>query len=566
MQNLRRQTRLILFIVVAAFALLIFFQWGLDVTGITQRTETDIAKIENTTISYVEYLRYVQEKERGNKNINREQVWQELIDDVVWGNLIHKEKLRATDDEIWEIIKANPPRQVYESEYMKNEKGEFDFNKYLELLRAPQSRQWLLEYEMNLRRQLPREKLRSLLSTMGWSSPYEDSLLVSKYTTNYDLVFLSILPFRLRGLISINERELEEFYQKNRKDFINPEAKVLKYVFFEKKPSTQDTSEAKETLEDFLERIKEGEDFLGVAREVSDDSIIEVNFINEEELLSYRKEVYKKLKDGQISEIYPTPDGFEVLKRIRKGLIYVVKAKIEVSSTTVGEIQDRIASFKESAEEIGFDSTAHEFGLIVRRTMPLNPKRINFPVRNPEALGKFLSKNHKENEIFGPLSSFGGYYLFCVDSIIPKRIANLIENRQVIQARFERERLKELTREYLEDTYQQLVSGKTLEQVAGSDTLLQINELRGINLAQLEAQYGPEFAGCVAQLQVNQISRPLLTEWSAYIIRCDRRESIPMDSTVVRHITALRQRRLQNLSQLIFTPKKLVDNRDKFFE
>ncbi|MEO0141778.1 MAG: peptidylprolyl isomerase [candidate division WOR-3 bacterium] len=566
MQNLRRQTRLILFIVVAAFALLIFFQWGLDVTGISQRTETDIAKIENTTISYVEYLRYVQAKERENKNINREQIWQNLIDEVIWNNLIQKEKLRATDDEIWEIIKANPPRQVYESEYMKNEKGEFDFNKYLELLKAPQSRQWLMEYEMNLRRELPREKLRSLISTMGWSSPFEDSILVAKQNIIYDLVFLTLLPFRLRGLISVNDKELEEFYEKHKKDFITPESKILKYVFFEKIPSPQDTTEAKERLEDFLLRIKEGEDFLKVAREVSDDTTIEVNFKNEDELLAYRKEVYKKLSDGQISEIYLVPDGFELLKKIHKGLIYVVKARIDVSPTTLGEIQDRIESFKESAKETGFDSTATEFGLLVRKTTPLNPERVNFPVRNPEALGKSLSQHNKKGEIFGPLSSFGGYYLFCVDSIIPKKVFNLAENRQMIQARFERERLKTIAREYLNEAYQKITTGTTMEQIAGVDTFFQINELKGINLFQLEAQYGPEFAGCVSQLEANQISRPLITEWSGYIIRCERKETLPVDSTVYRQITALRQRRLQNLSQLLFTPKKIVDNRDRFFE
>uniref|UniRef100_A0A7C4TGK9 Periplasmic chaperone PpiD n=1 Tax=candidate division WOR-3 bacterium TaxID=2052148 RepID=A0A7C4TGK9_UNCW3 len=566
MQNLRRQTRLILFIVVAAFALLIFFQWGLDITGIAQNKDTDIAKIENTTISYTDYLRYVQAKERENKNLSREEIWQDLVDEVVWNTLIQKERISVSDEEIWEIIKGNPPRQVYESEYMKNEKGEFDYNKYLELLKAPQSRQWLFEYEMNLRRELPKEKLRSLISTMGWSSPFEDSVIMAKQTTTYDVSFISIFPFRLRGLLSISDDELKEFYNKNRKDFITPESKIFKYVYFEKKPSPQDTIEAKEILEDFLLRIKEGEDFLKVAREVSDDTIIEVKFADENELFTWRVNVYKELKDGQVSDVFPTPEGFEVIKRIKKGHLYVVKSRIKVSPSTIGEIQEKIESFKETAKGIGFDSTASEFNLMVRKTPPLNPERLNFPVRNPEALAKILSKKMKKDEIAGPLSSIGGYYLLSLDSIIPKKVFDLKENKQIIQSRYERVKLKEIMSEYLENVYNRIISGNTLEQVADSDTLLFKNEIKDANLFEIESRYGPEFAGQVFQLEVGQTSRPLITEWSGYIIRCDKKISAPFDSTMVQQLQILRQRRLQYLSQSIFKPKKLVDNRDRFFE
>ncbi len=569
MQNFRRNTRIILFIVVAAFALLIFFQWGLDITGISGKEEVNIAQIDGVPVSYSDYLRFIQNKEKERKGITREEIWNLMLDEVMWNNLIRKENIKIVDDEIWAIIKSNPPREIYESEYMKDSAGKFDYNKYLDLLKAPQSRQWLLEYEFNLRKELPKEKLRSLIFTMAWSSPFEDSVTMSKQTVLYDFTFLSLPLFRLRGKSAISDEDLKTYYEKHKKDFSYPESKILKYVFIEKTPSSDDTTEARERLEDVLLRVKEGEDFLTVAREVSDDTLIQRKFSNENELLPYELDIYKKLKDGEISNIVLTSKGFTLIKRVSKGLFYTVRANINVSSTTLAEINDRLESFKTSVKELGFEEAAKDFNLMVHKTPPLSPERINFPVRNQTEFAKVLKKGLKKNEVIGPFSSFGGYYLFAIDSIIPSKILDLNSDndKNIIRARYERENLKNYLTEYLNNLFNQIQSGSTLEQIAQKDTLLFIqSDLKNMLLADIEARYGQEFAGTIAGLEANNISKPLITDWAGYIIRCDKKTAMPFDSTMVSSLQYVRQMRLQNLSQAIFTPRKIVDNRDKFFE
>ncbi len=569
MQNFRRNTRIILFIVVASFVLLIFFQWGLDITGISGRKEVNIVEVDGIPVSYTDYVRFVQNKEKENRGISHDEIWSLMIDEVMWNNLIKKENIRAVDEEIWAIIKNNPPKPIYESEYMRDSAGNFDYNKYLDLLKAPQSRQWLLEYEFNLRKELPKEKLRSLIFTMAWASPFEDSVMMAKQLGIYDFSFLSLPLFRIRSKIVINDEDLKNYYAAHKKDFTYPESKVLKYVFFERIPSRDDTTEARERLDDFLLRIKEGEDFLTVAREVSDDTLIEKKFKDENELMQYEAEVYKKLKDGEVSNIILSSRGFEIIKRVQKGHIYLVKVNINVSSTTLGELNDRIESFKVSAKEMGFEDAAKDFNLTVHSTHPLTPEKLNFPVRNPEGLAKVLKKGLKPNEVIGPFSSFGGYYLFTLDSIIPGKVLSLDNDndKNIIRARYEREKLKILLGEYLNDISNQLQSGTTLEQIAVKDTLLYLQSgIINLSLADIETKYGMEFAGVLAGLEQGQISKPLLTEWAGYIIRCDKKSMLPFDSTLVNYLQYRRQIRLQNLSQSIFTPKKIVDNRDQFFE
>lgn len=565
MQTLRKKTKYVLFVALAGFALLIFFQWGANITGTRDKRETDIAEIDGIPVSYTDYIKFVTMKENEYKGISREEIWNLMIEEIMWNNLIKREKIGVSDGEVWAVIRSNPPPEIYESEYMKNENGEFDFNKYYELLRAPQSRPWLLEYEYNLRRQIPREKIRSLMSSFGWVSPFEDSLTIAWQTVKYDIAYLSMPLFRVRNLLEISEEELQEYYNSNPEEFINPELKILKFVFFEKEASHYDTLEARERIEDFIDRIEEGEDFLEVAKEVSDDTTVVENFGGEISLRPYLMNVYKKLKNGEMSDIIQASHGFEVIKRVRKGVICKVKVNIEVSPTTIGEIYDKIMSFKETAQEYGFDSAAVDFDLSVRKTYPLSSDNVMFPVRNTEGLARFLSKA-KVGEISGSFSNLGGYYLFTLDSIIPETYPKFEEVKPMIEEKIEKEKSTGVIKNQLNQVYSQLTTGKTLEEVTSEDTIMIFHNRKDVTLGQLQSALGSEFAGVVATLDSGQLSRPLVMDWAGYMIRCDRKVVNPFDSTMLAPLQIKRQVRLQELTVDIFTPRKIEDKRDLFFE
>ncbi len=564
MQTFRKNMRLILFVALASFALLIFFQWGLDITGIKTAPETNIVVVDGSPVSYNDYTRYVQSKENAKKGITRDEIWATLLDDIMWNKLIQKERAYTTDEEVWAIIKNNPPKQIYESEYLKNEKGEFDYNKYVALLRAPESQIWLQEYEANVRRELPREKIRSLVSTMGWVSPFEDSIAAVKQTATCAFSMVSIPVFKLRVRVKTDSAEVVAYYNEHSDDFTTPESKIVKYVFFERAPSNSDTNDARMQMEDFLLRIKEGENFDSVAREVSDDTIFEVSFGNTGELPGHLAGPCRDLKDGQISGIIAGPAGFEVIQRVKKGLLRKAVSMIRVSPSTIGDIYDRIEAFKEAVNATGFENAAEEYGLEVHKSYPLNPAKVTFPIRNTDELSKFLLKNDPR-QIAGPMNSMAGYYVFMQDSAIPAKTMDLSQNFLVVKARYEREKQRSELVQYMDQIYARLSPSRSLDQIAAQDTAL-IYQKDIKNIFQIQREYGVEFAGTVAALQPDQTSRPLITDWAGYIIRCDARSSVPFDSTMTGYLQMARQMRLQVLSQSIFTPKKIVDNRDKFFE
>ncbi len=565
MQALRKKTRYVLFVALAGFALLIFFQWGLDITGIRSEQEKNIVEVDGVPVSYADYVRYARLKQQEYRGISRDEIWHSMVEEIVWSNLLKKEKITVTDEEIWAIIRNNPPREIYESEFMKDENGEFDFNRYYELLKAPQSRPWLLEYERRLRRQIPREKLRSLVSSFGWVSPYEDSMLIEAQMVEYSLSYLTLPVYKARSLLEVTEQEMMEYYRNNVEEFTKPESKILKYVFFEEKPSAYDTLEAKERIEDFVERVKDGEDFLELAQEVSDDTSIVVNFEREAELEPSLATAYEKLKNGEMSGITQTTQGFEIIKKVSRGSIYRAAMKIEVSPTTRGEIYDKIMSFKDVAQEWGFDSAAVDFDLKMRKTFPIKSEYVTFPVRNQRALGEFVA-GAEIGEISGPFNGFSGYYLFQVDSIIPKTLPQFENIMPQIKASIEREMVNEIMEQKLDEYHNKLVAGITMENIASEDTMVTFHESDVMTLDQLQMTSGAEFAGMVATLESGQLSSPLITDRAGYLIRCDEKTVKPFDSVMVAALHAKRQGRLDILTDNIFTPKKIDDNRDVFFE
>ncbi len=566
MQTLRKNTRWVLVIALIGFAGLIFFQWGLDITGIRKRPETDIAEINGRKISYQDYRRFLMAKENELKDLTPDQIWAAFIDEIMWLELTKKEKIAVSDQEILAIIRNNPPPEIYQSEFMQDENGEFDWNKYNELLSSPQSLQWMYQYEMQLREAVPKEKLRSLISTLAWISPFDDSIMIQGQTTRYDLSFISMQTNQMRDIVQITDGLLRKYYDENRDEFATPEFAILKYVFFDRRPSAYDTLDAKERLEDFVAMVEEGEDFLELAREVSDDTTVEVSFENVNLLKPYMKNVYEELDNGEISGIVPAARGFEVMKRVRNGLLYVAKINVEVSRTTIGEIVDGIASFKETAEHIGFDSAAVEFELPVRKTFPLDRDNLSFPVRNTAALAEFIS-GLKKGVISDPFSSLGGYYIFALDSLIPATRPTFEEAKARVEAQFERIAYEDALADYLNGLYEKIMSGTTIEEIVKTDTLVRFQGgAEDQTIFALRNTYGDEFAGAVSALAQGQVSKPVLWRYGGYIIRVDEKTEAPLDSTMVGVLQWKRQRRLQQITEEIFTPEELVDDRDKFFE
>jgi len=129
---------------------------------------------------------------------------------------------------------------------------------------------------------------------------YEDGLLMEMFLK--DLQTTSITP---------TEDEINKYYEDNKSDFTNPVAVIAKHILVQ----------SKEDADAALARIKGGESFDKVAKEVSTDRISAEKggligpFRKGELVPEFEKAVFN-LKTREISEVIETPFGFHIITKV----------------------------------------------------------------------------------------------------------------------------------------------------------------------------------------------------------------------------------------------------------
>jgi len=122
----------------------------------------------------------------------------------------------------------------------------------------------------------------------------------------------------------VSDNELKEYYEKNKKDFLRPEAVRIRHILIKVEPTSTDEEKAKKKKEagDILKRARQGEDFAELAYKYSaDDWRVkggDLGLIHRGRLLPELEEVAFKLKPGEISDLIETIYGYHIIKMEEK--------------------------------------------------------------------------------------------------------------------------------------------------------------------------------------------------------------------------------------------------------
>lgn len=122
----------------------------------------------------------------------------------------------------------------------------------------------------------------------------------------------------------VSDNELKEYYEKNKKDFLRPEAVHIRHILIKVEPTSTDEEKAKKKkeAEDILKRARQGEDFAELAYQYSaDDWRVkggDLGLIHRGRLLPELEEVAFKLKPGEISDLIETIYGYHIIKMEEK--------------------------------------------------------------------------------------------------------------------------------------------------------------------------------------------------------------------------------------------------------
>ena len=282
MRTMRDNTKWIMLITMLAFAALMVFEWGMDITGRTAGL-SELGEVDGVPVLYDQYqfaYRNLYEQtqlgqEEAITSDQNLQIEDAAFDEVVTQILIQRELdrrgIRVSDEEIRQAARFSPPPQYQALEAFQTD-GVFDMQKYQDYL-ATASESALLVLEAYYRDIIPRTKLMRQLST-GIYLP--DATLWSAYRDENEQVevrYLSLDPATRIGddEVEVTESEIGAYYRDNRDEFAVPPRATVLAVVIDKDPSAADTAAARERAGEIRQEILDGADFAELAREESAD-------------------------------------------------------------------------------------------------------------------------------------------------------------------------------------------------------------------------------------------------------------------------------------------------------
>jgi peptidyl-prolyl cis-trans isomerase C len=183
------------------------------------------------------------------------------------------------------------------------------------------------ESGINITKEMMEKRIQDVKSKFRSDAIFEHKLAdmgltVEQYKSELetDLYMDQIIKKEVESKIQIPEKEVLDYYEKNKNKFTNPEKVRASIILLKFNPSQGKAGEQKilKKFESILEQLRNGTDFTAMAKKFSQDSLAskggDLGFFTRKQMLPAFSDRAFKMKTGEISNIFRTGHGFHVLK------------------------------------------------------------------------------------------------------------------------------------------------------------------------------------------------------------------------------------------------------------
>ncbi len=341
MTKMRDNMPAILIGLVLAFVIMIVFEWGMDFSGLSGQRQTVLGKVNDREISYQEFsdiLRNVSEMQRQQlggtiddeyMNFLREQVWTNMVNEILLEEEIKRRGIEVTDQEIVNWVRGENPPEFLRTQFVDS-LGNFDRFAYDAALSDPRNREQVVQLERMLRNQRKQEKLQSMLMTSVRVTEGEIRQRFTEQNIRADFDYVLFDPNRVvaADAVEITDDEIRRHYNANPQEFKNPASRNLEYVLFRFIPSKEDSIEVREELEYLKKDLEGGADFTTLVEEFSHTPFTDA-FFKPGEVSSAKEAVVFSSQPGDLIGPIADTDGMHLIKIIdqRSGRDEFVRAQ-----------------------------------------------------------------------------------------------------------------------------------------------------------------------------------------------------------------------------------------------
>ncbi|MBZ0265838.1 peptidylprolyl isomerase [bacterium] len=556
MSAMRKNTAIILWILVFAFIATIVFSWGMG--GFKGQMEPGvIGKVNNKKITQEMYDQAVQNRlqyERQNSEepltenriqTIRNDVWEGFINEYILDEWREKAGIEVSDREVAYAVRNFPPQQIVQNPSFRDSTGQFDRDLYNRIINDPGNVQYVIQIESSVRQQLKQQKIVQRIST---GSHVSDVQAKENYLRENSKASISYLLSEWKDQkvdsSTVTDAEMREYYNKNKEDFKQIELRTAEYVLFPEEASPEDSTEARDIIVDLKRQVEGGADFAELATEYSMDTGTAENggdlgWFGKDKMVKEFEEAAKNAEIGKLVGPVPTQYGYHLIfvtDKRGEGDDFEIKAshiliKVEAGPQTIEDIQSRAQGFREEAEESGFDAAMEIFN-VTSDTLENLSRRGFFPrLGRNQAASEFLY-NQPMGSITPVYNMTRGFAIMRVIDMQPEGYRSFEEAKEQLRKEVVKEKQYEKSLPIAKGWYEEIKSNGTMEEVAEKNGLEVVATKRsfGIDDYVSGVTRDPIFRAKVFDMEVGEIASPLRGMKGYYVVRLDSLETPDMEN------------------------------------
>ncbi|HHS13801.1 MAG TPA: hypothetical protein ENN03_08575 [bacterium] len=604
MQTLRNYMKHIIIITALAFVATIVFSWGMGGFG-GKGHEAErgiIGEVNGHKILYQQFAQNINQELQSVKdeigeneipeyrlNAIRQNVWQSMIQNVLFTQEIERLGIHATVEEIRFHVRQNPPEFLRSNEQLMTD-GRFDISKYHQALSDPRNQDAftapIVHYFASV---LPAQKLQQRILTTVRLTDHEVKEYYRMKNDKVKVHFLFFDPAKesLEG-ISITDDQIIRYYKTNREDFHVGEKRKIGFVVFENRPSRQDTLQTLQDINEIRTLIERGEPFEEMCRDYSEDEGSapqggDLGFFSRGTMAPAFEEAAFSAPFGEITGPVLTNFGYHLIKvtarktenneeQIRASHLLL---KIKPSNETWEAMNRTAEMFHQLAKNrksVDLKTLAEQEGLAYEETEYFSRgafiQSLGFASRI-----NFLAFNERKGWISEPVYWQENLLVFRILDIEKAYYRPLEEVRSNIETLLQREKRMELAGESCRSLREQMTVSSDFERLA-EDNRLKIHQTDWFTMQDYVtiASRDPVFIGTAFKLGINEISPPVSGERGYYLIKAIDRQ-ITDDAVIEAQMDDLKSQLQQEKMQKVYSAwyndlvenAKIKDYRDQYF-
>lgn len=338
MNWIRKNSRTIILLTVAAFVATIFFQWGMNYLG-QQGGQRHIATVAGEEIPLQEFQRRLQQRQKQFRSQNstsitpqtlnrlRRETFRQMVNEIILQNYLQKHGIPASDAHVRAYIRQR---------YFTSPQGEFNQQGWQRFL-SRASAQEKTRLEQNQREQIETTRMQEWLASQVQLSQTEiDQLLRT-----------GLREVRLRGIYLdpaeyINSERIRDYYLGNDEQFQAPPRALVEEIFFDIGDTTpqqnqQKLQQLREDLEVIQRRFDAGDSFSKLAQEFSEKTETGPRWVEPNDLNSRSARTIFRMEKNQLSNLVKSDSGYH-LYHIKKGPVQEKKPLPAVRNQIVNRL------------------------------------------------------------------------------------------------------------------------------------------------------------------------------------------------------------------------------------